>query len=188
MTTLTTRRLVLRPFNAGDAEAHARLYADPEVTRWLGDGPWHGEAARARSGLSLQRFAEHWEAHGWGVWAITDRRTGEVMGQCGLKYLQLGPEGAPPDVEVLYALERRHWGRGFASEAARRALGHGFEDLARPRIVAVARPDNEGSRAVMEKIGMVHEGPVVVSGIPAVCYAQSRAGYFARVAADGARA
>lgn len=188
MTTLATDRLALRPFGAGDAEAHARLYADPEVTRWLGDGPWSGEGARARSALSLRRFAEHWEAHGWGVWAITDRKTGEVMGQCGLKYLQLGPEGAPPDVEVLYALEQRHWGRGFATEAAGRALRHGFETLGQPRIVAVARPDNRGSRAVMEKIGLIHEGPVVVSGIRAVCYAQSRAGYLARAGAMKARA
>jgi len=176
VTTLATDRLVLRPFGAGDAEAHARLYGDPEVTRWLGDGPWHGEAA------------EHWTAHGWGVWAITDRRTGEVMGQCGLNHLQLGPEGTAPDVEVLYALEQRYWGRGFASEAAARALGHGFETLGLARVVAVARPDNHGSRAVMEKIGLVHEGPVVVSGIPAVCYAQSRAGHLARAAAVRARA
>jgi len=110
MTSLATDRLVLRPFDAGDAEAHARLYADPEVTRWLGDGPWYGEAARERSALSLRRFAEHWDAHGWGVWAVTDGRTGEVMGQCGLKYLQIGPEGTPPDVEVLYALAPRFWG------------------------------------------------------------------------------
>ena len=188
MTTLATDRLVLRPFGAGDAEAHARLYGDPEVTRWLGDGPWHGEAARARSARSLQRFAEHWTAHGWGVWAITDRRTGEVMGQCGLNHLQLGPEGTAPDVEVLYALEQRYWGRGFASEAAARALGHGFETLGLARVVAVARPHNLGSRAVMEKIGLVHEGPVVLSGISAVCYAQSRAGHLARAAAARARA
>lgn len=188
MTTLATERLVLRPFGAGDAEAHARLYADPEVTRWLGDGPWHGEVARARSTLSLQRFAEHWTAHGWGVWAITDRRSGEVMGQCGLKYFQLGPEGTPSDVEVLYALEQRHWGRGVASEAAGRVLDHAFGPLALGRVVAVARPDNRGSRAVMEKIGLVHEGPVMVSGISAVCYAQSRAGYLARGAAVRARA
>ena len=188
MTTLATERLVLRPFGAGDAEAHARLYADPEVTRWLGDGPWHGDAVRARSTLSLQRFAEHWAAHGWGVWAVTDRHSGGVMGQCGLKYLQLGPEGTPAEVEVLYAFERRYWGRGFAFEAAGKALEHAFEALALARVVAVARPDNHGSRAVMDKIGLVYEGPVVVSGLPAVCYAQSRAGHLARAAAAKARA
>jgi ribosomal-protein-alanine N-acetyltransferase len=188
VTTLTTDRLVLRPFGAGDAEAHARLYANPEVTRWLGDGPWYGEVAHARSTLSLQRFAEHWATHGWGVWAVTDRYTGRVMGQCGLKYLQLGPESTPPDVEVLYALEPRYWGRGFASEAAGKALQHAFEALALARVVAVARPDNHGSRAVMDKIGLIHEGPVVVAGLPAVCYAQSRAGHLVHVAAARARA
>jgi RimJ/RimL family protein N-acetyltransferase len=179
MTTLATDRLLLRPFGPGDAEAHARLYDDPEVTRWLGDGPWHGEAARARSRRTLERFAEQWAAHGWGVWAISDRATGEVMGQCGLRHLQLAP-GTPAEVEVLYALERRHWGRGLASEAARAALGHGFGVLTLPRIVAVARPDNHASRAVLEKIGLVFERELSLLGKPAVCYAQSRAAHLAR--------
>jgi [ribosomal protein S5]-alanine N-acetyltransferase len=184
LTTLTTDRLVLRPFAAGDAEAHARLYDDPEVTRWLGDGPWLGEAARARSRLALERFAQEWARHGWGVWAVTDRTSGALMGQCGLKYLQLDRAPAPPEVEVLYALERRHWGRGLASEAAAAALDHGFGPLALPRIVAVARPDNGPSRAVLEKLGLRYERDLVLGGIPAVCYAQSRTAHLAR----GARA
>jgi len=187
MTVLATDRLLLRPFGPGDAEAHARLYDDPEVTRWLGDGPWLGEAARARSRATLARFAEHWAEHGWGVWAVTDRASGEMMGQCGLKLLRLEPDG-PTEVEVLYALERPHWGRGFASEAAAAALGHGFGALALPRIIAVARPDNRASRAVLEKLGLRYERDVSLAGIPAVCYAQSRAAYQARDAAAGARA
>ena len=187
MTTVATTRLILRPFGPADAEAHARLYDDPEVTRWLGDGPWLGEVARARSRRTLERFAEGWAAHGWGVWAVTDRATGEVLGQCGLKPLRLEPEG-PEEVEVLYALERRHWGRGLASEAAAAALEHGFGALALPRIIAVARPDNRASRAVLERIGLRFEKNVTLAGIPAVCYAQSRAAHRARdVAAVAAR-
>jgi ribosomal-protein-alanine N-acetyltransferase len=182
MTTLATQRLLLRPFGPGDAEAHARLYDDPDVTRWLGDGPWLGEAARARSRATLARFAEGWAMHGWGVWAVTDRMSGEVMGQCGLKHLQLDANAAP-EVEVLYALERRHWGRGLASEAAGAALDHGFGALALPRIVAVARPDNHASRAVLEKLGLRYERELSLSGIPAVCYAQSRAAHLERGAA-----
>lgn len=187
MTVLATDRLLLRPFGPGDAEAHARLYDDPEVTRWLGDGPWLGAAARARSRATLERFAEGWAAHGWGVWAVADRATGEVIGQCGLKPLRLEAEG-PVEVEVLYALERRHWGRGLASEAARAALDHGFGPLALPRIVAVARPDNRASRAVLEKLGLRYERDLILAGIPAVCYVQSRAAHLARDAADEARA
>jgi RimJ/RimL family protein N-acetyltransferase len=186
MTILTTPRLLLRAFGAGDAEAHARLYDDPEVTRWLGDGPWLGAAARARSRATLERFAEGWATHGWGVWAVVDRATGEVMGQCGLKPLELEP-GGPAEVEVLYALERRHWGRGLASEAARAALDHGFTALALPRIVAVARPDNRASRGVLEKLGLRYERDLTLGGIPAVCYAQSRAAHLGRDAATEAR-
>lgn len=187
MTILTTPRLLLRPFGDGDAEAHARLYDDPEVTRWLGDGPWLGAAARARSRATLERFAQGWAAHGWGVWAVTDRATGEVLGQCGLKPLRLEPDG-PTEVEVLYALERRHWGRGLASEAARAALDHGFGALALPRIIAVARPDNRASRAVLEKLGLRYERDLTLGGIPAVCYAQSLAAHRARNAAAEAQA
>lgn len=190
MTTVTTERLVLRPFTPADAEAHARLYDDPEVTRWLGDGPWLGEAARARSRKTLERFAEGWAEYGWGVWAVTDRAGGEVIGQCGLKHLVVDP-GAAPEVEVLYALDRRHWGRGLASEAAGAALAHGFGPLALPRIIAVARPDNRPSRAVLEKLGLVHERDVTLAGIPAVYYALNRDAYLARArgaALEGHRA
>jgi RimJ/RimL family protein N-acetyltransferase len=179
VTTLATPRLVLRPFSPADAEAHARLYDDPDVTRWLGDGPWLGEVARARSRKTLERFAEGWAAHGWGVWAVTDRATGEVMGQCGLKHLVVDPAAAA-EVELLYALERRHWGRGLASEAAGAALAHGFGPLALPRIIAVARPDNHASRAVLEKLGLAFERDVTLGGIPAVYYAQTREAYLAR--------
>lgn len=190
MTTLATARLILRPFVPGDAETHARLYGDPEVTRWLGDGPWVGEAARVRSRTALERFAETWATHGWGVWAVTDRASGDVMGQCGLKPLVVDP-GAAPEVEVLYAFERRYWGRGLASEAAGAALAHGFGPLALPRIIAVARPDNRPSRAVLEKLGLVHERDVTLAGIPAAYYALNRDAYLARprgVRVEGCRA
>lgn len=190
MTTVTTDRLVLRPFTPADAEAHARLYDDPEVTRWLGDGPWLGEAARARSRKTLERFAEDWAQRGWGVWAVTDCASGEVMGQCGLRPLVVDA-GAAPEVEVLYAFERRHWGRGLASEAAAAALAHGFGALALPRIIALARPDNQPSRAVLEKLGLAYERDVTFAGIPAVYYALNRDAYLARprgAAVGGGRA
>jgi ribosomal-protein-alanine N-acetyltransferase len=61
-------------------------------------------------------------------------------------------------VEVAYALGRAHWGGGIASEAARASLRYGFEQMKLPRIIAVAVPENTGSRRVMEKIGMQFEG------------------------------
>ena len=179
MTILETRRLLLRPFAPGDAPTHATLYADPAVTRFLPGGPFSPAVAAQRSARALAHFADHWERHGWGVWAVVDRTSGLVAGQCGLNHL---PDGS--DVEVLYAFAASHWGRGYATEAARAALDHGFGPVGLERIVAVTSPDHVASRRVMERLGMVCEGEREAFGMRMVCYALARSGA-ARTLAGG---
>jgi ribosomal-protein-alanine N-acetyltransferase len=183
MSVLETARLRLRPFAAADAADHARIYAKPEVTRFLAGGPFLGEAASQRSRAALDLFISHWAQHGFGVWAVIDKQAGALIGQCGLKYLPDRPE-----VEVLYALDTPYWGRGLATEAAAAALRYGFEVVSLERIVAVAKPEHRASHHVMEKLGMTYEGTVeVYGGIRAVLYALSRAA-FARRATSPASA
>ncbi len=176
MSTLETPRLLLRPFMREDAADHARIYAKPEVTRFLAGGPFLGEAASQRSRAALDLFINHWKEHGFGVWAVIDRATGALIGQCGLKYLPDRPE-----VEILYALDTPYWGRGVATEAAAAALRHGFEATRLDRIVAVAMPAHHRSHRVMEKLGMIYEGMVeVYGGIRAVLYGISREAFLSR--------
>jgi RimJ/RimL family protein N-acetyltransferase len=166
---LVTPRLRLRPFTPEDAGDHARLYRDPEVTRWLPGGPFDDAAAPLRSARALERFRRSWAEDGFGVWAVIDRASGWLIGQCGLLRL---PEG--PDVEILYLLERDRRGQGLAAEAAREVLRHAFADLELPRVVAVTRPEHTASRRVMEKLGMRQEADREIFGLHAVCYAVSR--------------
>jgi ribosomal-protein-alanine N-acetyltransferase len=112
----------------------------------------------------------HWTRHGFGPWVVIHEADGELIGHCGLRYW---PDS--PDVEVLYALDRRHWGRGFATEAARASLRHGFEALALDRIIAAAFLDNPASRRVLEKIGMRQERTFAFAGREAAGYALTRA-------------
>jgi ribosomal-protein-alanine N-acetyltransferase len=176
MPTIETPRLLLRPFTREDAPVHARIYAKPEVTRFLARGPFLGEEAARRSRAALDLFIEHWREHGFGVWAVIDRATGDLIGQCGLKYL---PES--PEVEILYALDSPYWGRGIATEAAGAALRHGFESTPLDRIVAVAMPEHLRSHRVMQKLGMTHQGLVeVYGGIRAVLYTISREAFMSR--------
>lgn len=179
---LETPRLRLRPFALGDGEDHARIYAKPEVTRFLAGGPFRGEEAARRSRTALELFVTHWARHGFGVWAVIERSSGRLIGQCGLKYI---PE--TPDVEILYALDTPAWGRGLTTEAATAALRHGFEATDLQRIVALTRPEHRASRRVMEKLGMVYERDAVFYGIHAVVYAISREA-FARRAINAASA
>jgi ribosomal-protein-alanine N-acetyltransferase len=104
------------------------------------------------------------------VWAVVERASGRVIGQCGLNRL---PERQ--DFEVLYALERGSWGQGLAPEAAGAAIRYGFAVVGLDRIVAVVRHANVGSRHVLEKLGMRYEGDVHVYGVVAACYALTAA-------------
>ncbi len=175
MTVLETPRLRLRPFTEDDASAHSVLYGDPEVTRFLPGGPFAPDAVQARSARSLARFSEHWALHGWGVWAVVDKASDRLIGQCGLNHL---PDRA--DVELLYALARSHWRRGLAAEAGAAALEHGFTSVGLDRIVAVTRPDHVASRRVMERLGMAYEGELEAFGMLLVCYALGRAAWRSR--------
>ena len=174
---LDTARLVLRPFGPEDGPAHTSLYGDPEVTRFLPRGPFGPAEAVERSRGALDRFIAHWREHGFGVWAVLDRATGAIIGQCGLAHVpELG------EVELLYALARDRWGQGLAPEAGRAALAHGFRDLGLGRIVALTRAENRNSRRVMDKLGLTFERPVHVFGLDAVCYAISRESFLAGAA------
>jgi [ribosomal protein S5]-alanine N-acetyltransferase len=75
------------------------------------------------------------------------------LGWCGL--FPLEHSGL---IEIGYRYVRAAWGQGVATEAARAVLDHGFGTLAIDPIVAVAHPDNRGSRRVLEKIGLRQAG------------------------------
>jgi ribosomal-protein-alanine N-acetyltransferase len=169
MTALATRRLRLRPFTLADHAAHASLYSDAEVMRYMPRGPLSPAAARQASHTVLRHFIEHWAQHAFGVWAVTDKATGVLLGQCGLRFL---PE--LNEVEVLYLLARACWGQGLASEAARAALTYGFDEVGLERIIALTRPENTASRRVMEKLGMRYEKNLHIFHLEAVYYAVTR--------------
>jgi ribosomal-protein-alanine N-acetyltransferase len=148
-TVLETDRLLLRTWVPEDVNEVFRIYSNPEVTRFLRTPDRNLEDSRQR----LQRALDHLEQHGFGFWAVVEKATARLIGSCGLKYLDGGPE-----IEVGYHLDQAVWGRGLATEAAAASLRYGFEHLKLERILAVVRPENGASRRVLEKIGMRYQG------------------------------
>jgi RimJ/RimL family protein N-acetyltransferase len=169
MAELDTHRLRLRPFTLLDHEAHARIYSDPLVMRYMPRGPMTLTEAQQASLAVLRQFRTHWDRYAFGVWAVTEKTTGTLLGQCGLRFL---PE--LHEVEVLYLLARAHWGQGLASEAAGAALAYGFEQAHLERIIALTKPENTASRRVMEKLGMQYEKSLRIFNLDAVYYAITR--------------
>ena len=151
---LVTQRLLLRGWRESDLDPFAAINADPEVTRFLG-GPLSAEASDAL----VARFVEHFERHGFGLWAVEPREDGELadfVGLAGFVGLSVPrfETHFTPCVEIGWRLGRRFWGRGIAIEAAREALRFGFVDADLAEIVSFTVPANTRSRSVMERLGM----------------------------------
>ena len=144
MNQIVTERLLLRPLTSDDFETHYALVAsDPQVT-------WQREAlSREQAQAALEARLQHWDKHGFGMWAAIERATGRLLGHGGLQHLEGGL-----DVELGYYLGQPAWGRGLATELGRAALHYGFEDLLLKEIVAVVHPDNQVSQRVLTKLGL----------------------------------
>lgn len=147
-TVLETQRLTLRPVQSEDTAWFEAFYADPEVSAIRKYGVLDAAAAREQ----VQGMLDHWARHGFGMWVVEDRSTGEAVGECGLRWREDGL-----DVELSYGLYPRFRGQGFATEAARAALDYGADELRLARIVALSRGDNVKSHRVLEKLGMILE-------------------------------
>jgi ribosomal-protein-alanine N-acetyltransferase len=163
---LLTDRLRLRPYRSDDVTAMFAIFGDPEVMRYSMSGPDPSvESTQAR----IQKLMDHQALFGFSLWVVEDRSTGAILGDCGLKQLEEGPE-----IEVGYRFAKAHWGRGYASEAAEASVRYGFGTLGLARIVAVVEPPNVASRNVLEKIGLKYQCLAHYYGRPMNYFAADR--------------
>jgi ribosomal-protein-alanine N-acetyltransferase len=160
---LLTDRLRLRPYRLDDVGPMFGVFGDREVMRYSMSG---GDPTIEATQERIQKLIDHQEKFGFSLWVVVERATGTLVGDCGLKHLEAGPE-----IEVGYRFAKAHWGRGFATEAAGTCVRYGFETLQLPRIVGVVEPPNTASSRVLEKIGLKYER--------AAHYYGRRMGYFA---------
>lgn len=157
---LRTERLILRDWHDGDIDAITAMSQDAEVMEFypklLERADVVGLIGRVRAAIARD---------GFGFWAV--EREGELIGFCGISRV---PFDAPftPAVEIGWRLARHAWGHGYATEAGRAALEHGWA-IGLPSIVAFLVPGNHRSAAVAERLGMVRdrEGDFDHPGIPA---------------------
>ncbi|MFM8971606.1 MAG: GNAT family N-acetyltransferase [Actinomycetota bacterium] len=149
--TLHTDRLVMRRWRPDDLEPFAALNADPAVME-------HFQRLMTPEDTVafVGRIESEFEERGWGLWAVEVEGGPPFIGYVGLHAV---PYETPftPAVEVGWRLAREHWGHGYATEAAVRAVRFGYEDAALPEVLSFTNPANERSWRVMERIGMVRD-------------------------------
>jgi RimJ/RimL family protein N-acetyltransferase len=147
-TTLTSERLILRPWREDDLDALAQLCADPEVMA-------HFPAVLDHAGSAelLGKLMAHQAEHGFTFWCLERREDGAVIGFTGLARVGFAAPFVPA-VETGWRLARPFWDQGYALDAARRSLQFAFEELELSEVVAFTVPGNVRSWGLMERLGM----------------------------------
>jgi RimJ/RimL family protein N-acetyltransferase len=147
---IETERLRLRMHRQDDFSACAAMWADPDVTKYIGGKPSTAQQTWSR----LLAYIGHWQLLGFGYWAIETRDAHEFAGEIGFadfkRDIAASMQGAP---EIGFALVSKFHGRGMATEAARAALSWSDQHFRSPRTVCLIDPQHAASQRVAEKCG-----------------------------------
>ena len=145
---IVTDRLVMRRWQESDRDPFAALNGDPETLKFF-----PATIDRTASDAFVDRIEERFEQQGYGLWALELTATGEFIGYTGLNPL---PDDVPGGggMEVGWRLVKQAWHNGYATEAARAALGVAFDGAGLPDVWSITAVLNEPSQAVMRRIGM----------------------------------
>jgi ribosomal-protein-alanine N-acetyltransferase len=154
---LETERLILRNWVLADAQKLFEICADADVMKYLGAGKPYETIEQANDFLC---WAESYQKeNGFCRWAVLLKENREIIGSCGFAR----PHGTE-EIELGYLLDKKFWGRGFATEATRACLQYGFEQLKFNETIATTDLENVASQKVLEKIGFIKRGIEKVDG------------------------
>ena len=142
---LETQRLILRPMRESDFDALYRIFTDPHVMAAFSHDPFTPEQMQRW----LDRNLDHQKEFGYGLFSVTLKEIGELIGDCGLE--QMDDLNA---AELGFDFRSDVWNQGYATEAARAVRDYAFGVLRLPQLISLIRVGNLASQRVAEKVGM----------------------------------
>ncbi len=162
---IETDRLLLRMWRNEDFAAYEKMCGDPEIMKYLGGRTFD----RLEAWRHMAFLVGHWQLLGYGHWAVEEKESGKFIGRIGF----LNPEGWP-GFEIGWTLAREVWGKGYATEGARRALEYAFHDLDKDHVISLIHPENKSSIRVAERLGEKLEGQTELLGHDVLIYGIDR--------------
>lgn len=148
-----TERLILREIVSTDRNGLFKIDSDPDVNTYLGRKPV--ENIEQIDDI-IQFIRNQYIENGIGRWAMIEKSTTNFIGWTGLKFVKETTNNHCNYYDLGYRLNKKYWGKGLATEAAKASLNYGFNDLNLNEIYAMADSKNSASRNVIEKVGLKH--------------------------------
>ncbi|WOO43072.1 GNAT family N-acetyltransferase [Rubellicoccus peritrichatus] len=143
---IETERLILRPFREEDLDDEFSILGDPDTMSFYPRAYTREEVAEI-----IAKNIRTFEASGYGLFAVTDKHSGEYVGDCGITIQSIDGE---EEFEVGYRIRKEHWGRGLAPEAARAMVEYGFKKLGLKKLCSYMPKNHHQSKRTAEKAGM----------------------------------
>lgn len=143
---IETKRLILREMTENDLPALRKILQNEEVM-YAYEHAFSEEEVIKWFENQRRRYRED----GFGLWAAVLKDSGEMIGQCGITYQDLGNERVP---ETGYLFQKKFWHSGYATEAAQACNRYAFDVLGMAEIYSIIRDNNLPSRKVAERNGM----------------------------------
>ena len=149
--TLETERFILRKLSLDDTDDMYEYSKIDDVTEFL---TWSPHPDKAYTFEYLAYLQNRYKFGDFFDWAIICKDSGKMIGTCGFTRFLFQHNGA----EIGYVINPEYHGKGIATEVLGRVIRYGFENLSLERIEGKFMIENEASRRVMEKNGMIFEG------------------------------
>lgn len=145
--TLESERLRMRPWSVADAEELFSLASDPSV------GPMAGWEPHTDVGHSMSVIENILTKPG--TFAVTDKTTGRIVGCISLAFEDTSVPVEPSEAEIGFWTAKDEWGKGYATEAARRVIDYAFSELGCAKVWCVCLEANVRCMRVQEKLGFL---------------------------------
>ncbi|WP_164669014.1 GNAT family N-acetyltransferase [Virgibacillus doumboii] len=142
---ISTKRILMRQLTVADIKEFYEIVKKNSVGEWLGIG---NGMSFEESEQYVNKIIKHWNQHSFGVWAVVNKSTKEIMGHCGLRYID-----DTENIEIIYLLDPKFWGMGYATEAGNAAIKFAFKSLKINKLTARVRTNNLKSKKVIDKLG-----------------------------------
>ncbi|MCD5322342.1 MULTISPECIES: GNAT family N-acetyltransferase [Pontibacillus] len=149
--TLETERLILRPLTHGDKEDLFEYASRDEVSRFV---PWSTHESIEDTDEFLHFILSSERGERLSPWAMIEKDSGKMIGT--IDYVSW--RESHRNGEIGYALSSDYWGKGYTTEAAKRVVQFGFEEMNLHKVTAQVLVENLQSQRVLQKIGMKLEG------------------------------
>ena len=150
MKPIYTKRLLLRKWQESDLVPFYKLNSNPKVMEFFPKALTKNESDGLAKDIQKKLIQNR-----WGIWAVEEKQSGNFIGFVGLNQPKTELPFTPC-IEIAWRLAEEYWGKGYATEAAKKSLEYAFNNLPVNEVVSFTAKINERSEAVMQRLGMTN--------------------------------